>query len=520
MMQQSSTIATFCCYARKDTDLLYELKTHLSPLQRRNVIDVWHDGDISAGTVWEEEIKKHLNEAKFIFLLISADFINSDYCYSTEMHRALERHKRGEVRVIPIILRPVGGWEKVPPGDIQLGQLQALPKDAKPVTSWTNRDEVWKEVVEGIERAINESLMGGSVPPVKPRPSISRRAVLTGLGATAAVGVASGSIAWLTRSFSSHPSATPTAPPTSIPVGWLLYTYGGHTDAVNTVAWSHDGKRVSSGSDDTTVQVWDALTGHHPLIYHGHSKGVNAVAWSPDGKHLASASDDNTAQVWDVTGKTLLVYRQHKDNVRDVAWSPPDGRYIASASWDGTVQIWDTATEERFLTYNGHAGYEVYGVAWSPDGKYIASSGNDATVQVWDPTNSTTASQGKSIYTYRGHDSNFAVNRVAWSPDSRRVASASYDGTAQVWDAITGGNRITYANHKSSVLCVAWSPNNQDIASGSDDQTMQVWNAVTRDVLHTYTGHTNRVKGVAWSPNGKFLVTASDDTKVMIWRAP
>ncbi len=299
----------------------------------------------------------------------------------------------------------------------------------------------------------------------------------------------------------------------------LLFVYRGHSDAVNAVVWSHDGKRVASGSDDKTVQVWNAADGNLVYKYFGHSSGVNAVAWSPDGKRLASASDDYTSQVWDATtGKRLLIYH-HLKEVRDVAWSP-DGQRIASASWDGTVQIWNAVTGERFLTYNGHAGSEVFGVAWSLDGKYIVSSGQYATVQVWDPTNSAAAAQGKPIYTYTGHDSNFTVNRVAWSHDSRRVASASYDGTAQVWDATTGGKRTTYSNHTSWVLCVAWSPNDQYIASGSNDQSMQVWNAVTRDVLRTYTGHTNRVKGVAWSPDGKFLVTASDDTRVMIWQAP
>ena len=162
MEQQGSTIEVFCCYAHEDEDLLNELKRHLSPQQRQQLIHVWHDRDISAGTEWAQEIEKHLNEAHIILLLISPDFISSEYCYGTEMKRALERHKRGEARVIPVILRPVGGWEKVPPGDIQLGQLQALPKDAKPITSWTDHDEIWKDVTEGISRVANELLKKSS----------------------------------------------------------------------------------------------------------------------------------------------------------------------------------------------------------------------------------------------------------------------------------------------------------------------------------------------------------------------
>ena len=169
--QQDSTIATFCCYAHEDAKLLDELKSHLSPLQRLKTVKMWDDGEINAGTEWTPEIKKQLNDAQIILLLISADFINSEYCYGTEMKHALERHKRGEAKVVPIVLRPVSGWKNVPSGNIHLGELRALPTgtkpaDTKPVTTWTNRDEAWENVARGIEDAINELLRGVAVPSV------------------------------------------------------------------------------------------------------------------------------------------------------------------------------------------------------------------------------------------------------------------------------------------------------------------------------------------------------------------
>ncbi len=170
MEQQSSTIEIFCCYARADEALLKQLKKHLSPLQRQQGIDVWHDRDISAGAEWEEEIKRHLNEAHIILLLISPDFIHSDYCYDTEMKRAFERHERREATVIPVIVRPVA-WQKTPVGNGTLDRLQALPKDAKPVTTWKNRDEAWKDVTEGIGWVTNEWLRKSSIthpPPPSP----------------------------------------------------------------------------------------------------------------------------------------------------------------------------------------------------------------------------------------------------------------------------------------------------------------------------------------------------------------
>ncbi len=145
-------VKLFLCHAHEDEPLLDKLKSHLSPLRRQGLIQMWHDRDISAGTEWEKEIDKHLNTAEIILLLISPDFMASDYCFSTEMQQAMERHELGEAVVIPIILRPVL-WKETP-----LGKLQALPTDGKPVVSsqWHNLDEAFVDVADGIRRAIKE----------------------------------------------------------------------------------------------------------------------------------------------------------------------------------------------------------------------------------------------------------------------------------------------------------------------------------------------------------------------------
>src|SRR5947209_2666795 len=120
-------VKIFLCYAREDEPLLNKLKSHLRPLQREGLIEVWYDRDISAGTDWETEIKQHLNTAQIVLLLVSPDFMDSDYCYGKEMQWALERHVKGEAKVIPIILEYVY-WQVEP-----LRKLQALPSDAKPI---------------------------------------------------------------------------------------------------------------------------------------------------------------------------------------------------------------------------------------------------------------------------------------------------------------------------------------------------------------------------------------------------
>jgi len=141
-------LALFYCYARKDHILRDELDQHLAGLRRTDLITTWYDGEIRAGITWEAEIKTQLDTADVILLLVSSDFINSDYCYGIEMKRALERHTANEARVIPILLRPVN-WAGTP-----LNQLQMLPTDALPISKWKNRDEAFADVAMHIRDVI------------------------------------------------------------------------------------------------------------------------------------------------------------------------------------------------------------------------------------------------------------------------------------------------------------------------------------------------------------------------------
>jgi WD40 repeat protein len=307
--------------------------------------------------------------------------------------------------------------------------------------------------------------------------------------------------------------------------GVTTITYTGHSKSVTCLTWSPNRKFITSGSQDKTVQLWDAATGGNVLIYHGHSDAVNAVAWSPDGKRIASASTDQTVQLWDAAtnGGNLFTYHGHSDAVNAVAWSP-DGKYIASG--DGgtsliesrsfidsgffigvTVQVWNATTGDQFLIFRSHSA-TVNAVAWSPDGKYIASASVDKTVQLWNFIHT---------FFYRGHFSQ--VNAVAWSPDGKYIASASADGVVHVWVADTGTHIYTYHGHSDAVNAVAWSPDGKRIASASTDQTVQLWDAATGGNVFTYHGHSDAVNAVAWSPDGKRIASASADKTVHVWDA-
>jgi len=143
-------VEVFYSYAHADEDFRVELVKHLRLLERRGVITGWHDRNISAGTEWKDAIDNHLESAGIILLLVSADFLASDYCYDIELKRAMERHAEGKARVIPVILRNCD-WASAP-----FGNLQALPRNARPIAHWDRPDDAYTDVVNGIKKAIEE----------------------------------------------------------------------------------------------------------------------------------------------------------------------------------------------------------------------------------------------------------------------------------------------------------------------------------------------------------------------------
>jgi hypothetical protein len=141
-------LEVFYSYAHQDEKLRDEIEKNLALLQRTGLIVGWHDRRIGAGGSWKEEIDAHVHSAQIILLLISSDFLASDYCYGVEMRVALERHARHEAIVIPIILRPVD-WTTAP-----FAHLQALPRDAKAVTTWSNQDEALADIARNIRETV------------------------------------------------------------------------------------------------------------------------------------------------------------------------------------------------------------------------------------------------------------------------------------------------------------------------------------------------------------------------------
>lgn len=140
----------FLSYSHKDEKWRVELETHLSMLKRQGILDVWHDRRIVAGEEFAQAISENLEAADIILLLVSSDFLASDYCHNIEMQRAMERHENKEARVFPVILRPCD-WHGT-----SFGKLLAMPTDGKPVSKFPDKDDAFLEVVQAIKRLVGE----------------------------------------------------------------------------------------------------------------------------------------------------------------------------------------------------------------------------------------------------------------------------------------------------------------------------------------------------------------------------
>jgi formylglycine-generating enzyme required for sulfatase activity len=152
---EGAPIKLFCSYSHKDEELRNELAEHLFPLERAGLIEVWHDREMLPGDTVDAEIAEKLRSADLVLVLVSPSFIHSAYCYDTEFKNAIERHERGEARVVPVVLRPCQ-WQLTP-----LKALLAMPTDGRAVINWPNRDTAYDNVARSIAKLANEMRQKG-----------------------------------------------------------------------------------------------------------------------------------------------------------------------------------------------------------------------------------------------------------------------------------------------------------------------------------------------------------------------
>ncbi|WP_138499488.1 serine/threonine-protein kinase [Nostoc sp. PA-18-2419] len=232
---------------------------------------------------------------------------------------------------------------------------------------------------------------------------------------------------------------------------------------------------LASGSWDNTIKLWDVNTGKEIRTLTGHTNWVNSVAFSPDGKLLVSGSADCTIKLWQVhTGIEIQTFTGHFDPVSSVAYSSrtatttnsQERQLVASGSNDCTIKLWQVYTGTNITTLVGHTFF-VNCIAFSHDGEIIASGSGDNTIKLWH------VNTGKEIRTLTGHSD--SVWSIAFSHDRQFLASGSWDNTIKLWHLHTGREVSTLIGHSSYVRCVAFSPDGQTLVSGGDDDTIKIW---------------------------------------------
>ena len=282
-----------------------------------------------------------------------------------------------------------------------------------------------------------------------------------------------------------------------------------HRSYVQDAAFSPDGTRVVTASQDQTARVWDAATGQPVTPSLKHDSTVWHATFSPDGTRIVTVSADHCARVWDATsGLPLTPPLHHEGGVNEALFSP-DGSRVVTSSRDGTARVWDAGSGEPVAPALKHAN-EVSHAAFSRDGTRVVTASADGTARVWD------AGNGEPVTPALKHENE--VNYAAFSPDGTRVVTASSDQTARVWDANNGKPLTPPLKHEDWLSYAVFSPDGSRIVTASHDKTVRVWDVATFEPLTPPLKHDERVNQAVFCPDGTLLIT-SDGKSMRVWDA-
>ncbi len=342
-----------------------------------------------------------------------------------------------------------------------------------------------------------------------------RVALLTGAGLiTAGITTAFILMIGLPQKFrlrSANPPLSPISRQASPTEKFLANTLTGQSTLIRSVAFSPDGQTLISGSEDSTLKVWDLKTGSQVQTLTDHSGWISSVAIAPDGQTLASGSKDSTINLWNLrTGALLRTLRGHLWPVLAIAISP-DGQTLVSGSEDNTIKLWNLKTGQLLKTLAGYTA-PFSAVEISSDGWLLAAGSADNTIRIWE------LHTGRLLHVLRGHSG--SVNSVAISSNSALLASSSADKTVKIWNLYAGQLLHTLEGHADEVHTVAFSPDGQILVSGSEDRKIIFWNPQTGKRLQTFDGHSGPVHSVTFSPDGQTIASGSWDKTIKLWKAP
>jgi WD40 repeat protein len=295
----------------------------------------------------------------------------------------------------------------------------------------------------------------------------------------------------------------------------LLRILEGHTDGINCVSMTPDGKKAISGSQDKTLRLWDLERGECLRTLYGHTDGIDCVSMTPDGKKAISGSQDKTLRLWDLErGECLRTLYGHTDGINCVSMTP-DGKKAVSGSSDMTVRVWNLEEGKCLLVRKGHKRLilgSIMSVNIFPHGRTAISSGSDASIRMW---NLVTGECIKSIKCrIRWFDLLF---QMAISHNERKAVSASSDKALRLWDLDNGVCLRTLRGHKGWILSIAVSPDGNIAITGSLDETMRVWDLKAGKCIRTFKGNSFIPLGVCITADASRAVSGGWDGTLRIF---
>jgi len=523
----SARTKAFISYSHKDEKHLERLHIHLEPYRRERKLDVWDDTHITPGARWRGEIRAAIAAAKIAILLVSADFLASEFIAKDELPPLLEAAEKDGLLIFLIILSPCAFQ------DSKLERYQAFNKPSEPLLSkeYWQQEEVWAKLAKKVADALR-------VEPSRNEPDAF---------------------------ISSHKQTTAEplqqTPRLKVENIRRISQLVGHEQGLTALAFSPDNQILVSGDAKGKVYVWDIaektfFVPKYPISFSTRlTRGLNniffsaatgthvrSIAFHPGGKTFCVGWADGDIKLFQCPSGTYLLPFLSSDveGVTALAVSP-DGLVLVQAGYAERYQRavvpergqrdrparssltyykypkMDTPVDENDYSYISEFKFydcdEVTcSITFSPKGHFFAASSSTGTIRIWDIAQRNEQPSLTNIAYSRDRFIN-----VIFHPGEQLVAAINKEGQCILWDRATGSIQNTFTPVSGTITAIAFSPDGLHLAAAHSSGVIGFWNLVSGKVLFSFKAHDQSITALAYSSDGYHLVSGSEDRTIKVW---